>query len=131
MQGTVSYIEKDHVVSFIEFTNEKVMVSLSTRQVFWFLNPSALSFLFTKMKENYSFNKINKSKGLYTKLLGLKSKNCYLSAKTVVNFYKTFLRSRIEYTSPAICSTDKSCFVKLEYLQLHVLLFVLNVHRGI
>lgn len=62
MQGTVSYTEKDHVVSFIEFTNEKVMVSLSTRQVFWFLNPSALSFLFTKMKENYSFNKINKSK---------------------------------------------------------------------
>ena len=62
MQGTVSYIEKDHVVSFIEFTNEKVMVSLSTRQVFWFLNPLALSFLFTKMKENYSFNKINKSK---------------------------------------------------------------------
>ena len=36
---------------------------------------------------------LNSSKGLYVKLLSLKSKNFKLTPSTIINLYKTFIRS--------------------------------------
>ena len=61
---------------------------------------------------------LNSSKGLYVKLLSLKSKNFKLTPSTIINLYKTFIRSRIKYGNPATCFLNKSSLIKLEQLQL-------------
>ena len=74
---------------------------------------------------------LNPTKGLYIKLFSLKSINFKLTPPTIINLYKTFIRSCIEYGNSATCCLNKSSLVKLEQLQLNVLRFALNIQKGI
>ena len=74
---------------------------------------------------------LNSTKGLYIKLLNLKSKNFKVTPHTINYLYKTFLRSLIEYGNSATCFLNKSNLVNLEQLHLNVLRFALNIQKGI
>ena len=92
-------------------------------------------FLCLLLKYNLNFNHfeelLNSIKGLYIKLLNLKSKNFKVTSRTIVNLYKTFIRSRFEYSNSAICFLNKSNLQNLEQIWLNILHFALNIQKGI
>ena len=66
--------------------------------------------------KNHFEELLNSIKGLYIKLLNLKSKNFKVTSRTIINLYKTFIRSRFEYSNSAICFLNKSNLQNLEQI---------------
>ena len=71
--------------------------------------------------KNHFEELLNSIKGLYVKLLNLKSKNFKVPPRTIINLFKTLIRSRIEYGNSATCFLSKSNLLNLEQIQLNVL----------
>ena len=81
--------------------------------------------------KNHFEELLNSIKGLYIKLLNLKSKNFKVTSRTIINLYKTFIRNLFEYGNSATCFLNKSNLQNLEQIQLNILLFALNIQKGI
>ena len=64
-------------------------------------------------------------------MLNLKSKNFKVTSRTIINLYKTFIRSRSEYGNSATCFLNKSNLLNLDQIQLNILRFALNIQKGI
>ena len=81
--------------------------------------------------KNHFEELLNSIKGLYVKLLNLKSKNFKVPTRTIINLFKTFIRSRIEYGNSAACFLSISNLQNLGQIQLNVLRFALKIQKGI
>ena len=81
--------------------------------------------------KNHFEELLNSIKGLYIKLLNLKSKNVKVTSRTIINLYKTFIRSRFEYGNSTTCFLNKSSLLNLEQIQLNILRFALKIQKGI
>ena len=81
--------------------------------------------------KNHFEELLNSIKGLYIKLLNLKSKNFKVTSRTMINLYKTFIRSRSESGNSATCFLNKSNLLNLGNIQFNILQFALNIQKGI
>ena len=57
--------------------------------------------------------------------------NFRLTASTIINLYKMFIRSYIEHRNSAIDCLNISSVVKLKQLQVNVPPFAINIQKGI
>ena len=68
--------------------------------------------------KNHFEELLNSMKGLYIKLLNLKSKNFKATSQTIINLHLT--SSQIEYGNSATCFLNKSKLMNLEQIQLNI-----------